>query len=75
MIKKVIYLALGINLDAHKELLGLWLSEYERAKVWLSVLTELQNRGVKDIFIAYVDELKGFPDAIKLRISKVCANV
>jgi transposase-like protein len=64
VINKAIYLALGINLEGHKELLGMWLSENEGAKFWLSVLTELQNRGVKDIFIVCVDGLKGFPDAI-----------
>lgn len=64
VINKAIYLALGINLEGHKELLGLWLSENEGAKFWLNVLTELQNRGVKDILIACVDGLKGFPDAI-----------
>lgn len=64
VINKAIYLALGINLDGHKELLGMWLSENEGAKFWLSVLTELQNRGVKDVFIACIDGLKGFPEAI-----------
>lgn len=64
VIKKAVYLALGVNMDGHKELLGLWLSENEGAKFWLNVLTELQNRGVKDILIACVDGLKGFPDAI-----------
>lgn len=64
VINKSIYLALGINLEGRKELLGMWLSENEGAKFWLSVLTELQNRGVKDILIACVDGLKGFPDAI-----------
>ncbi len=64
VINKAVYLALGVNLEGHKELLGLWLSENEGAKFWLSVLTELQNRGVKDILIACVDGLKGFPDAI-----------
>jgi len=62
---KAIYLALGVNLEAHKALLGLWMFENEGAKFWLSVLTELQNRGVKDILIACVDGLKGFPDAIQ----------
>lgn len=65
VINKAIYLALGVNMDGHKELLGLWMSENEGAKFWLSVLTELQNRGVKDILIACVDGLKGFPDAIQ----------
>ncbi len=64
VINKAVYLALGINMDGHKELLGLWFSENEGAKFWLSVLTELQNRGVQDILIACVDGLKGFPDAI-----------
>lgn len=65
IINKSIYLALGVNMDGHKELLGMWLSENEGAKFWLNVLTELQNRGVKDILIACVDGLKGFPDAIQ----------
>jgi len=65
VINKAIYLALGVNMEGHKELLGMWLSENEGAKFWLSVLTELQNRGVKDILIACVDGLKGFPDAIQ----------
>lgn len=64
VINKAIYLALGVNMDGHKELLGLWMSDNEGAKFWLGVLTELQNRGVKDILIACVDGLKGFPDAI-----------
>jgi len=65
VINKAIHLALGVNMDGHKELLGMWLSENEGAKFWLSVLTELQNRGVKDILIACVDGLKGFPEAIQ----------
>jgi putative transposase len=64
VINKAVYLALGVNLEGHKELLGLWISQNEGAKFWLNVLTELQNRGVKDILIACVDGLKGFPDAI-----------
>ncbi len=64
VLNKAVYLALGINLEGQKELLGMWFSENEGAKFWLSVLTELQNRGVKDILIACVDGLKGFPDAI-----------
>jgi transposase-like protein len=64
VINKAIYLALGINLEGQKELLGLWLAETEGAKFWLSVLTELQNRGLRDIFIAAVDGLTGFPEAI-----------
>ena len=49
VINKAIYLSLGVNLEGHKELLGMWLSENEGAKFWLGVLTELQNRGLKDI--------------------------
>jgi len=64
VIKRSMYVALGVNLDGHKELLGLWLADTEGAKFWLSVLTELRNRGVEDILIACVDGLKGFPEAI-----------
>lgn len=64
VINKAIYLALGINVDGHKELLGLWLSDNEGAKFWLQVLTELKTRGVEQILIACVDGLTGFPDAI-----------
>jgi putative transposase len=62
---QAVYLALGINLDGYKELLGLWIGESEGSKFWLGVLTELQNRGVEDILIACVDGLKGFPEAIE----------
>lgn len=65
VINKSIYLALGVNLDGNKEVLGLWLAETEGAKFWLSVLTELQTRGLEDIFIACIDGLKGFPEAIQ----------
>ena len=73
VINKAVYVALGVNMQGHKELLGLWLlSKNEGAKpvlsgaegVWLSVLTELKNRGIKDVFVACVDGLTGFPDAI-----------
>ncbi len=62
---KAIYLAIGVNLQGIKEVLGLWSSETEGAKFWLSIITELKARGVKDIFIACVDGLKGFPEAIE----------
>jgi transposase-like protein len=62
---KAVYLALGVTLDGEKELLGLWLSESEGAKFWLSVFTDLKNRGVADCFIACVDGLKGLPEAIE----------
>ncbi|HGP0760477.1 TPA: IS256 family transposase, partial [Salmonella enterica subsp. salamae serovar 42:g,t:-] len=64
VINKAVFLALGINAEGQKELLGMWLAENEGAKFWLSVLTELKNRGLQDILIACVDGLKGFPDAI-----------
>ena len=65
VINKAVYLAIGVNLDGIKEVLGMWTAETEGAKFWLQVVTELQNRGVKDIFIACVDGLKGFPEAIE----------
>ena len=62
---QAVYLALGINLEGRKELMGLWIGESEGSKFWLGVLTELKNRGVEDILIACVDGLKGFPEAIE----------
>lgn len=62
---KAIYLAIGITLSGLKEVLGLWIAQTEGAKFWLQVVTELKNRGVQDIFIACVDGLKGFPEAIE----------
>ena len=68
LINKAIYLVLGVNLEGHKALLVLWLSQNEGAKFWRSVLTELQTREVKDILIACVDGLKGFPEAIEAKL-------
>jgi len=62
---RAVYVALGVDLEGHKEVLGLWSSGNEGAKFWLSVLTELRNRGVKDMLIVCVDGLKGFPQAIE----------
>ena len=62
---KAVYTILGLNIEGKKELLGLYLSDQEGAHHWLSVLTDLHNRGVKDILIACVDGLKGFPEAIE----------
>lgn len=62
---KAVYTILGVNIEGKKDLLGLYLSDSEGAKHWLSVLTDLQNRGVKDILIACIDGLKGFPEAIE----------
>jgi transposase-like protein len=59
------YVALGVNLEGHKELLGLWISPNEGAKFWLTCLTDLKNRGLQDIFVACVDGLSGFPEAIR----------
>lgn len=63
-VTKAIYTILSLTLESKKELLGLYLSESERANYWLSVLTDLHNRGVKDILIACVDGLTDFPEAI-----------
>ena len=62
---RAVYVAIGIDLEGRKDVLGLWTSANEGAKFWLQVLTELRNRGVKDVFIACVDGLKGFPQAIE----------
>jgi len=62
---KALYIALGINMEGHKEVLGFYLSETEGAKFWMGVLTDLKNRGVEDIFIACMDGLTGFPDAVR----------
>lgn len=64
ILNKAVYLALGVGTDGSKELLGIWISQNEGAKFWLSVLTELNNRGAKEVFIACCDGLTGFPDAI-----------
>ncbi len=65
VLNKALYLVLAVNLNGQKELLGMWIAQSEGAKFWLSVLTELQNRGVKDVFIACVDGLTGLPEAIE----------
>lgn len=65
IVTKAIYVALGITVDGMKDVLGMWIGENEGAKFWFKVCTELKNRGVKDILIACIDGLKGFPDAIK----------
>jgi len=65
VVKKAVYLALGVNMEGDKELLGLWIGENEGSRFWLGVLTELRNRGLTDVFIACVDGLTGFPEAIE----------
>ena len=64
IIKKAVYIAIGINLDGIKDVLGLWVGENETSKFWLSVINEIKNRGVDDILIASVDGLSGFSEAI-----------
>lgn len=64
VIKKVVYVALGVNVQGYKELLGLWISESEGSKFWLNVLTDLHNRGLRQACIFCVDGLTGFPDVI-----------
>jgi putative transposase len=75
VINKAIHLALGVNLSGNKELLGMWITENESSKFWLSVLTDLQQRGVKDIFIACVDGLTGFPAAIETVFPKTTVQL
>jgi putative transposase len=65
VVKVAVYLALGITMTGQKEVLGMWAAHSEGAKFWLHVLTELKNRGVRDIFIGCVDGLKGFPEAME----------
>jgi transposase-like protein len=62
---KSVYVALGVNFEGQKEVLGLWIAETEGAKFWMGVLTELKNRGVQDILIACMDGLTGFPEAVR----------
>ena len=65
IVKKAVYIAIGINMDGLKEVLGMWVGENESAKFWLSVMNGLKNRGLQDILIACVDGLTGFPSAIE----------
>jgi len=64
VLSKAVYIAMGVNMEGQKEILGLWISKNEGAKFWLQVITELKNRGTQDILIACVDGLKGFEEAI-----------
>ena len=65
VINKAVYLAIGVDMDGLKDVLGIWIEKNEGAKFWLSVFTELRNRGLKDVLIACVDGLKGLPEAIE----------
>ena len=70
IVKKAVYIAIGINLDGHKDVLGMWVGENESAKFWATVLNGLKNRGVQDIFIACTDNLTGFSAAINAAFPK-----
>jgi len=72
---KAVYLAIGVTMAGDKEVLGLWLAQTEGAKFWLQVVTELRNRGLQDIFIACVDGLKGFPEAIETVFPKTTVQL
>lgn len=72
---KAVYIALGINMAGEKEILGLWIAQTEGAKIWLQVVNELRNRGVQDIFVACVDGLKGFPEAIEAVFPKTAVQL
>ena len=65
VLNKAVYLAIGVGMDGHKDVLGIWIEKNEGAKFWLSVFTELKNRGLQDVLIACVDGLKGLPEAIE----------
>jgi putative transposase len=75
VVKKAVYIALGVNAEGQKEVLGMWIGGAEGAKFWLRILTELKNRGMKDMFIACVDGLKGFPEAIEAEYPKTCVQL
>lgn len=64
VINKAVYMAIGVNMEGNKEILGFWIEQTEGSKFWLGILTELKNRGLGDILIACVDGLTGFPEAI-----------
>jgi putative transposase len=72
---RAVYVAIGINMEGQKEVLGLWTSGNEGAKFWLSVLTDLKGRGVEDLFIVCVDGLKGFPQAIEAAFPKATVQL
>src|SRR5436305_394017 len=72
---RAVYVAIGVDLEGRKDVLGLWTSANEGAKFWLSVLTELKNRGIKDVFITCVDGLKGFPQAIESVFPKAAVQL
>jgi transposase-like protein len=70
IVKKAVYIAIGVGLDGRREVLGMWVGENESSKFWLSVMNGLRNRGVEDILIACIDGLTGFPEAIQAAFPK-----
>jgi len=72
---RAVYVAIGIDMEGQKEVLGLWTGDTEGAKFWLTILTELRNRGVEDVFIACVDGLTGFPEAIETVFPKAIVQL
>jgi putative transposase len=72
---RAVYIAVGIKMDGYKDVLGLWTGNTEGSKFWLTILTELRNRGVQDVFIACVDGLKGFPEAIETVFPKTLVQL
>lgn len=72
IVTKAAYICMGIDMEGYKDILGIWIGEAEGAKFWLSVCNDLSNRGVKDIFIACMDGLKGLPDAVRTVFPNVC---
>jgi putative transposase len=75
VVNKAVYIALGINREGAKEVLGMWIGGAEGAKFWLRIMTELKNRGMKKMFIACVDGLKGFPEAIEVEYPEACVQL
>jgi len=65
IVKKAVYIAIGIDMEGFRDVLGMWIGENESSKFWLSVMNDMKNRGVEDILIASVDGLTGFPNAIE----------
>ena len=75
IINKAVYLAIGVNMEGKKELLGIWVGKNEGSKFWMQVVTELKNRGVEQIYVACVDGLKGFEEAIHAVLPNTTAQL
>ncbi len=74
VINKTVYLAIGVNMEGKKELLGIWVGKNEGSKFWMQVVTELKNRGIKQIYVACVDGLKGFPEGVNHLFCVSCTS-